>query len=389
MSINDLSTPCLLIDDARLRRNLARMREKATASEVRLRPHAKTHKSVALARRQAKRGAGGLTVATVGEAETFVDADFDDMRIAYGVVGRAKHERLLGLMDRARLSFCVDTHAGAEAASAVYAVHDRVAEVLMEIDVGHGRCGVPWDEATATVDLARRITELPGLQLAGILTHAGQAYHGPRGDETPEDALRRVSNEERDRMLEVAARLHAADVPGVAPERFEISIGSTPSMRFFRNRTHAGLRITEIRPGNYVFHDAMQVGLGAATLDDCALTVLATVISARRDGEDTRLYLDAGKKVVTTDTGYGTTGYGVLLRDPATRTPMAGTRLVGLSEEHGWVRAAADAPPRVGDRIQLVPNHACVTVHTQAAMHLVDGDEVLDTLPVDARGKVA
>ncbi len=388
MSLDSLSTPCLLIDDARLRRNLVRMQEKATAHDARLRPHAKTHKSVALARRQTEQGAVGLTVATVGEAETFVAAGFDDVRVAYPVVGRATHERLLALMDRARLSFCVDTREGAEAASSFYAAHNRVAEVLVEIDVGHGRCGVPWDDTPAAVDLARRIDALPGLRLAGILTHAGQAYHGPREHETPEEALQRVADAERDRMLAVAARLRDAGIPGATPAHFEVSIGSTPTMHAFQNRTHEGFRITEIRPGNYIFHDAMQVGLGAATLDDCALTVLATVVSVHRGDGGTRLYLDAGKKVVTSDTGARTDGYGVLLREPAARTPLADARLVALSEEHGWVRAAADVPLRVGDRVQFVPNHACVTVHTQDAMHLVDGEEVLETISVDARRKV-
>lgn len=385
--LDALPTPCLLVDAARLHRNIVRMQETADAQRVRLRPHTKTHKSVSIARRQTQQGASGLTVATVGEAETFVGAGFDDVRLAYTVAGAAKHERLVALMEDARISFCVDTRAGAEAASTVYAAHDRTADVLVEIDVGHGRCGVPWDEATAAVELARYVTDLPGLHLTGLLTHAGQAYHGPRDDETPEEALQRVATYERDRMLAVAAHLRDAEIPGVTAERFDISIGSTPSMAAFQNHTHADFRITEVRPGNYVFYDAMQVGLGAVALDDCALTVLATVISVRRDGEDTRLYLDAGKKVVTSDTGARTDGYGVLVRDPAARVPMTGARIVGLSEEHGWVRIEGDTALRVGDRIQFVPNHACVTVNTQDAMYLVDGNEVRETLSVDARMK--
>jgi D-serine deaminase-like pyridoxal phosphate-dependent protein len=159
-------------------------------------------------------------------------------------------------------------------------------------------------------------------------------------------------------------------------------------MAAFQNRTHEGFQITEIRPGNYVFFDATQVGLGAATLDDCALTVLTTVVSTRTDDEGTRLYLDAGKKVTTTDTGARTEGYGILLRDAAARTPLADARITGMSEEHGWVRTARDTPLAVGDRVQFVPNHACVTVNTQDAMHRMDDDEVLATLPVDARGRV-
>lgn len=387
-ALNSLATPCLLVDTRRLRRNLVRMQEKAAAHAVRLRPHTKTHKSIAIAQQQAEQGAQGITVAKVGEAETFVEAGFDDVRLAYPVVGTDKHERLLALMDRARISFCLDTHAGANAASAVYDAHGQTTEVLMEIDVGHGRCGVPWDAADEAVALAQRVTKLPGLQLAGILTHAGHAYHGPHEGESPEDALRRVAAAERDRMLHVAKQLHTAEVPGATPEAFTISIGSTPTMAAFQNRTQDGFQITEIRPGNYVFFDATQVGLGAAALDDCALTVLTTVISKRADGDRTRLYLDAGKKVTTTDTGARTTGYGVLLRDPSARVPLADATITGMSEEHGWVRAAGDVPLQVGDRVQFVPNHACVTVNTQDTLHLVDGDDMLETLPVDARGQV-
>lgn len=387
-SLDDLSTPCLLIDAGRLQRNIERMQSKAADNDAQLRPHTKTHKSIAIARRQTERGAEGITVAKVGEAETFVEAGFDDVRIAYPIVGAEKHERLLALMDRASMSFCVDTRAGAEAASAFYDAHDQTAEVLMEIDVGHGRCGIPWNQQDDAVALAQHIATLPGLRLTGILTHAGQAYHGPRDGESVDDALRRASAAERDRMLTVAAELHAAEVPGVIPDGFTISIGSTPSMRYFENASRDGFRITEIRPGNYVFFDATQVGLGAATLDDCALTVLTTVIS-RRDGADgTRLYLDAGKKVTTTDTGTRTEGYGILLRDPSARMSLDDTTITGMSEEHGWVRAPSDTPLQVGDRVQFISNHACVTVNTQDAMHIVDESTVRETLPVDARGLV-
>jgi D-serine deaminase-like pyridoxal phosphate-dependent protein len=388
-ALADLSTPCLLIDDPRLHRNIVRMQEKAASNDVQLRPHTKTHKSIAIARQQAQQGAEGITVAKVGEAETFVEAGFDDVRLAYPVVGADKHERLLALMDRARISFCVDTQAGAEAAAAVYDAHDRTAEVLMEIDVGHGRCGVPCDDEAAAVHLAQHIAALPGLRLTGILTHAGQAYHGPHDDESPEKALQRASIQERDRMLHIAAALHEAEIPGATPDDFTISIGSTPSMRAFQNVTQGGFRITEIRPGNYVFFDATQVGLSAATLDDCALTVLTTVISRRDDEDGTRLYLDAGKKVTTTDTGACTTGYGILLRDPSTRTPLADATITGMSEEHGWVRTAGDTSLQVGDRVQFVPNHACVTVNTQDVMYRADPDGVREALPVDARGRVA
>lgn len=385
MFVDELPTPCLLVEQSRLERNLTRMQQVADANGVALRPHAKTHKSIVIARRQQAHGARGLTVAKVGEADVFVGAGIDDVRLAYPVVGRDKHERLLRLMDRARVSFCVDTVDGARAASSFYAAHDVVANVLLEVDTGHGRCGVAWN-AARSLRTAQQIDELPGLRLVGILTHAGHAYHGPQEGETPEAALARVAAEERDRMLAFAVRLGEAGLAD--PETFEISIGSTPTMAAFENAERGGFRITEIRPGNYVYYDAMQVSLGAATLDDCALTVEATVVSRHRDrsGQD-RLYLDAGKKVLTADTGALTEGYGIILYNPADMVPHPHARLTGLSEEHGWVTVPGGATFGVGDRVRIVPNHACVTVHTQDTFYLVDDGEVVDELPVDARGR--
>lgn len=390
MTLDDLATPCLLVEEARLERNLDRMQAKAEANGARLRPHAKTHKSVRIAQEQRERGAEGLTVAKPGEAEVFVEAGFADVRLAYAVVGEEKHARLLKLMERARISFCVDTLGGAEAASAFYAARGAEAEVLLEIDTGHGRCGVPWREERAAAQLAQQIDALPGLRLVGLLTHAGHAYFGPREGEAPSDALRRASEEERDRMLAVAAVFRDAGVTAAQdPAAFEISIGSTPSMKYFENAVQGGFSVSEIRPGNYVFHDAMQVGLGAAKLEECALTVLATVISKRRDrGGTERVYLDAGKKVMTSDRGYGTSGYGLLLYNAAAMRAHPHAVVTALSEEHAWVEVPGGATFDVGDRLRLVPNHACVAVGTQDEVHLVDGQDVVETLPVDARGKV-
>ncbi|WP_118839796.1 D-TA family PLP-dependent enzyme [Salinibacter ruber] len=387
MSLSALSTPALLIEQSRLQENLAAMQATADANDVTLRPHVKTHKSVAIAEQQQQRGATGLTVATVHEAETFVAAGFDDVRVAYPVVGRPKHERLRALRAAATLSFTVDTMAGADQASAVYAGADNPVEVLMEVDVGHGRCGVHWADDAAAVALAQHIASLPGLRLAGILTHAGQAYDGPSDDETAKGALRRAARHERDRMLSVACALAEADGVDVTPDDLEISVGSTPSMAAFTNAERDGFRVTEIRPGNYVMHDAMQVALGAASLGDCALTVLTTVVSTQQKPDGTaHAFVDAGKKVFTTDTGYGTDGHGIALADAAQMRPHPDLYVDHLSEEHGWLTMTGDADLTVGDRLRIVPNHACVTVANQDTLHVVDGPSVVDAWSVDARG---
>ncbi len=385
MEIDDLSTPAVLIEERRMASNIERMQEKADSEEVRLRPHVKTHKCPALGRRQLKAGAPGITVANVHEAEVFVEAGFADVRVAYSIVGRDKHRRLLALQDRADISFCVDTMTGIQEAAEFYQAQDAVGHVLLEIDVGHGRCGVPWDSAEVAV-LADSIVEHPGLQLEGILTHAGHSYAGPTDDEDLVEALERVSTDERDRVLFAAQRLRKEDViSSDAVDSFEISLGSTPTVTVFENRTVDGFSVTEVRPGNYIFHDAMQVALGSATLDDCALTVLATVTSKHRQGPRDRVILDAGKKIFTTDTGYGTEGYGTVLYNAAAMRPHPHAVIGYLSEEHGWVYAPGGSTLHVGDRVRVVPNHACVTASIQNSLYLVDGDEVLEEIPVAAR----
>ncbi len=383
MLLDQLETPALLVERGRLLLNLDRMQARAATNAVALRPHVKTHKSVALARLQRERGARGLAVAKPSEAEVFVDAGFDDVRLAYSVAGEARHQRLLRLMERARVSFCVDTVEGARAAAPIYAAAGREADVLIEVDTGHGRCGVRWDDVPAAVALAREIASLPGLRLAGLLTHEGHSSGGPRPGETKDDALIRAMEEGRDRLLHVALALHAAGL--ATPDAFSLSVGSTPSMRHFENRTEGGFRITEIRPGNYVFYDAMQVALGTCTLQDCALTVLATVVSKQRHDGVERLFLDAGKKVLTSDTGYGLAGYGVPLYNARAMRVLPHLEVFALSEEHAWCRVPGAATIEVGDRLRLVPNHACTCVATQEKLFLVDGDEVVEEWAVDAR----
>ncbi len=395
MLVSSLPTPVVLIEESRLLRNLDDMAVRAEAGGVVLRPHTKTHKSVDLARMQLDRGARGITVAKVGEAEVFAAAGFDDIRLAYVTLGTDKWNRLIKLeKDGVRISFCVDTPEGASAVAAHYSERGRSARVLLEIDAGYHRCGIRWD-APGLAAFARELDEMDGIELIGILTHAGDAYHGPQEEgESRADALRRASCDERDRMLDVAVRLAEAGVIpapslSVAGSSFEISIGSTPSLRYFENVTRGGFRITEIRPGNYVFHDATQVGLGVAPYTNCALTVRATVISRHRnpDGGE-RLFLDAGKKVLTSDGAFGHEGYGVLLYNERDMSPLPHHVISALSEEHGWLSVHGGSTLSVGDTVRIVPNHACVVVNTQRYLYLVDDEDVLDTWAVSAQGRV-
>ena len=382
-ALNDLPTPCLLIERSRLTANISAMQGRADAQGVRLRPHVKTHKSTALARMQREAGARGLTVATTGEAECFARAGFDDIRIAYPVVGQDRLARIADLRSRARVSFCIDTMRGAQAASDFFASRGAPAEVLIEVDVGQHRCGVDPEDARAEA-LARMAAESPGIRLVGILTHAGQVYKGPPPGVAKEDFLRTVSRRERDAMLQFALRLRKAGL--AEPDSFEISIGSTPTMHVFENREAEGFRITEIRPGNYIFHDAMQASLGAVSLKDCALTALTTVVSRRRTSSGReQLFADAGSKTVASDQGALTDGYGQLLYDARRMERLPHARISALSEEHAWIDVPGGSTLEVGDRIRFVPNHACVCMHLHETAWLVDGEDVLEAVPIDAR----
>ncbi|MCY4160169.1 MAG: alanine racemase [Bacteroidetes bacterium] len=376
--LEDLPTPCLLVDERRMEANLAKMSARITTAD--LRPHTKTHKSVALARRQLAHRASGITVAKISEAEIFVQHGFDDVRIAYTLVGEKQLERVIELSKKARISFCIDTLEGAHRASRIFKKAGINVDVLLEIDTGHGRCGVPYDHENL-VDIALNIQNLEGLHMCGILTHEGNAYAHHHLDRTE------VMAQTRDRMLETAIRLKRAHC--IDPATFEISLGSTPSISVFENRNEDGIQITEVRPGNYIFNDLTQVALGVSSLNDCALTILSTVVSKQRTSRGTeRFILDAGRKIFSSDTIDGQPGYGCILYNPRVRSPHPHATINGLSEEHGWGEVQGGSTLNIGDRVQIVPNHACVAVNMMDQMFLVDEKSMCSRITVDARGCV-
>ncbi|MDX1439403.1 MAG: alanine racemase [Rubricoccaceae bacterium] len=375
MHIFEIPTPALLVDIRRLKANITHAQKRAEQEDVVLRPHIKTHKSPDIARVQQEAGARGITVATISEAEAFATAGFGDIVIAKEVVDTLSFRRILALLrSGVRMAMCVDTMAGVEAASSFFSESQSSVDVLIEVDTGHGRCGVEWDDPHAP-EFAGHLCSMPGLNLRGLLTHAGHGYAGPDKGETQEEALGRVMAEERDRLLTLAEKLGARKL--LDPSDAVLSVGSTPTFSQFENVARDGFRITEARPGNYVFHDAIQVALGVCALQDCALTMLSTVTSAKRGNGVERVYVDAGKKTLTTDRGYGLDDYGVILHSPRTMKQMPHARLVALSEEHGWIEIPGGAPFDIGDRIRIVPNHACVAVATQSRLYAVEGDQVV------------
>ncbi|HEY6929854.1 MAG TPA: alanine racemase [Thermoanaerobaculia bacterium] len=359
--IGEIPTPAVLIDLEVLQANIDRQASRARAAGVKLRPHAKTHKSPAIGRMQLAAGAAGISLAKTSEAEAFAGAGFDDIFIAYPTVGSGKPERLLALSDRIRLAVGLDSAEGAAALSRVFASAGRRLEVLIKIDCGYHRVGVA---PQAALPLAARVAELPGLRLRGVFTHGGQAYSA----QTPE-ALDQAAREEAEAVVSTAQKLQAA---GIGVE--EISVGSTPTAR--RVMTHSG--VTECRPGNYVFHDGSQVALGTCAASDCAMTVLATVVSVPAPD---RAVLDAGSKTLSSDPLWPRAGgHGLLLG--------TSSRIAKLSEEHGVVSVAPGDSFRVGQRVRILPNHACVISNLHDRLLGIRGERVETEFQVSARGKV-
>jgi len=370
-----IDTPAILIDLGVVESNVASMQRRADRHGVSLRPHVKSHKIPELARLQLRAGAAGITVAKLGEAEVMAAAGISDIFIANQVLGRARLQRLVGLARNVRLAVGVDSFVGAralnEAVASVQAAGDDHAaplELLIEIDTGLRRCGLL--PGPRVIELARAISDLRGLRLRGIFTHAGHAYAA-----TDRNQVVDISRHESRCLVETAAALCEATQDAVAV----VSVGSTPTMKVWEG--HVG--ITELRPGNYIFHDLMQLALGVAEPSECALTVLATVIS-RPSPE--RAVIDAGSKVLALDRGaHGNElirGHGLVI----------GCRgvLARLSEEHGVLesRPGEELALEIGQTVRIVPNHACPVINlADTALAIRDG-HVTGELEIAARGKV-
>ena len=362
----------MLIEQSRVLANIDRMQELADRRGIRMRPHAKTHKSPVVARWQIDRGAIGICCAKLGEAEAFADAGFTDIRVPYPIQP-TNAPRVLALLERTALSFIVDHLEVARGWSQAMTRAGRTADVLVKVDVGFHRCGIDPQPATA-VPFIREVAALPGLNLRGLLSHAGQAYHA-----TSEDHLRSIAEDEARILRELAAR---AREDGVALD--ELSAGDTPTARYSLQQDG----ITEYRCGNYVYFDRTQVGLGAASPSDCALSVLATVVS--KPSAD-RVVLDCGSKTLSSDGARGFTplpGHGTILSgsQPSLDPDL---QIERLSEEHGVVRVLSGRTAlEPGARVRVIPNHSCVVSNLVDQAWLVDGQQVLGPMPIAARGKI-
>jgi D-serine deaminase-like pyridoxal phosphate-dependent protein len=361
MRVEELETPAFVVDLDVLERNVRTMAEHARRHGVALRPHAKTHKTVEIGRLQMAAGASGLSVAKVGEAEVFAAAGFQDLFVAYPVVGEDKARRLLALADRVRLAVGVDHPDGARTLDAVFRSAGRRLDVMLKIDVGFHRVGVLPDQAVQT---AQSISDLSGLRLRGIFTHAGHAYLA----ESP-DGVAEIGRSEASILVETAQRIRDGGI-----EIEDVSVGSTPTAR----HAMAIPGVTSCRPGNYVFHDASQVSLGVCAPEDCALTVLATVVSVPAPD---RAVVDAGSKTLSSDPLRPRgAGFGFVVGRHS--------RVARLSEEHGVIDVVPGEGFRIGERVRILPNHACVVSNLHDRLLGIRAGRAETELAVAARGRV-
>src|SRR5882762_3010271 len=318
----DSITPVAVVDEEVVERNLARMAKLAADNHVKLRPHAKTHKSAYMAQRQMAHGAVGLTCATFTEAEVFADAGVDDLLIAHPPVGRQKLERLATLATRVRrLAVSLDDVGIAKALP-------PSVEVLWEVDPGQHRIGTLPGEPTVKA-VEELIRAIGAERFRGLITHGGHVYAA-----TDQRERQIAADQETEAVTATAVMLREAGI-----EVRELSVGSTPT---------AGLAlrdgITEMRPGTYIYGDANQVTLGSQRLEDCALCVVATVVSTPAPD---RAVVDAGSKALSADLRVaGLSGYGIVLG----RYDLAVAR---LSEEHAVLTAAGRTSLKIGDRVVI------------------------------------
>jgi D-serine deaminase-like pyridoxal phosphate-dependent protein len=354
MTIDDLATPCLVVDLERLERNISGWQAAVTAGGKRLRPHMKTHKTIEIARMQLAAGAAGITVAKVAEAELYVAAGFDDVVIAYPVVGESKWARIAALADLARITVNVESEPAARGLSQAALRGGVAIGVQLDVDSGLGRCGVPPDRAR---ELAVLVAELPGLRPEGVTTYRGLGF--PAADQTTPE---RAGREEGELVARLARELGLA----------EASAGSTPTGRAVAEVDG----VTEVRAGTYVFNDLMQLGWGSAGEHELALSVVATVVSTHRDG---RLTMDGGSKTFSGDAVISDE-----LGRVVARSVEGDAVLDGMTEEHGVGRCAR--PVTVGERLRLYPVHACTCVNLSDELYAVRGDRVEAVWSVAGRG---
>jgi D-serine deaminase-like pyridoxal phosphate-dependent protein len=363
MHITSLDTPAVLIDVDVMERNVRKASEYCRQHALRLRPHTKTHKIPELAHLQVRHGAGGITVAKVGEAEVMADAGLDDILIVYPLMGGKKLVRLTALARRARITVALDSLEVARHISEAAHLEGVPVGVSVEFDTGLRRCGLPI--APASIEVARAIRRLPALEWRGVLVYPGHIM----GTAFEREGLIERENERLRILMEL--------LDGAGLESQCVSGGNTPALY----QSHRFVGVTEIRPGTYIFNDKDTVCAEATTYADCAVSVVTRLVS--RSVAD-RAIVDAGSKTLSGDLllSGDRRGYGQIMEYPD-------ITVEDLSEEHGHLDLkGAERKPALGELVRVIPNHVCTCINMHERVYGIQGEQVVGEWRVAGRGKV-
>ncbi|PTY79264.1 amino acid aldolase [Heyndrickxia sporothermodurans] len=361
-----MDTPVVIIDGRKLKRNIEKMSKVAKQNKINLRPHIKTHKLPYIAKEQLQAGAIGITAAKVSEAEVMADHGINDIFIAYPLVASQKIQRAIELSKRVRLILGVDSLKGANILSKMAKQNDTTLEVRLEVDSGLKRTGIPYSDVLHT---AKKINELPNLLITGIYTFRGPIINGQ-----PTLNFDEAGVEEGQMMVKLASQLKDE---GIAIR--DVSVGSTSTSA--SAATVPG--VTEIRPGTYVFYDAMQEKYGCCSEEECAAAVRVTVIS--RPAKELAI-VDGGSKTFATDVQPNQPpiflqGFGRVVDHP-------NITLERVTEEHGMLHIDGDSNINVGDTLDIIPNYICSTINLHNDVYIKDEQDQYNQFTVLARGKL-
>jgi len=349
-SIQSITTPAVLIDEVIVDNNIQRVQAYMDKSDLKARPHIKTHKIPEFAKKQLKAGAIGITCQKVSEAEIFADAGIEDILLTFNIMGSEKLEALKSLGQRITLTVVADSKETIDGLAATFS-EDKPLSVLVECDTGGLRCGV--QTPVQALELAKYITTKPSLEFKGLMT-----YPMPNSEDDVEAFFEQTAGlllEE-----EIACPI--------------FSTGGSPSLYSAERATIA----TEYRAGTYIYNDRSLVRAGHCGFNDCAMHILTTVVSRPTDD---RAVLDAGSKALTSDLlGFNDFGYIV-------DYPQA--VITGLSEEHAVVDlSACTDKPKIGEKIRIIPNHTCVVSNLMDKIYVHKDGEFDRVIEVAARGRV-
>ena len=368
--IDELDTPALILDLDVLENNIKRMSNICKKSNVKLRPHIKTHKMPIIAHLSIDAGAVGIAVSKLGEAEVMEASGIKDIMVANQIIGERKIKRLINLSRRIKISSLVDSIEGARMLSEIAAKEGINLTVYLEINIGMNRCGVKSGESA--VEMAKSISLLPNLNLVGVLGFRSVWYK--QLQKYDQNIIWKLGIEEGKILVENAEKIRKAGV-----QITEVVAGSTPTSA--AASTVPG--VTEVQPGTHVFNDIMTVSVGGCEVKDCAASVIVTVTSkptARR------AIIDAGTKTLVGD--YGSECFPSIVEGHGLIKNKTDVILKNYSEEHGELLLDSNCDINIGDRLEIIPNHICPVVNTFDEIIGVRNGRIEVVWPILARGKV-